>query len=117
MNLREYIEKIRELGELREIKGVDWNLEIGAITLYLAKHQKLSTLLFDKIKDYQPGYRILASPCSSEKSINLLLGLPLELRGLEIVKKLRNKLSEPLKLIPPVEVKDGPDTGECPSRR
>lgn len=108
MDLREFIDKLREAGELQVIEGADWNLEIGAATYLSAKKPNPPALLFDKIKGYKPGYRILASPCSTEKRVNILLGFPLELKGLEIVKKLRDKLNKPLKLIPPVEVKKGP---------
>ena len=29
--LREWLEEVAKMGELRVIKGADWNLEIGAI--------------------------------------------------------------------------------------
>ena len=108
MDLREFIDKVKEVGELEVVEGANWDLEIGAITYLMAKKPNPPALLFDKIPGYKPGYRILASALSTEKRANLLLGLPLELKGLEIVSKLRDKLNEPLELIPPVEVKEGP---------
>ena len=55
-----------------------------------------------------PLTMILTLPCSTEKRIDLQLGLPVELKGLELVKKLKDKLNEPLELIPPLEIKEGP---------
>jgi len=50
---------VRELGELREIKGADWNLEMGAITELAYKGQTdRPAILFDEIKDYPKGYRV-----------------------------------------------------------
>ena len=40
--LREHIEALRELGELREVdQPVDWNLEIGAITRRICETSRL----------------------------------------------------------------------------
>lgn len=108
MGLRKYINKVKELGELKLIEGANWDLEIGAITYLVAKKPNPPALLFDNIKGYKPGYRILSLPCTSAKRLNLVLGLPLELRGLEVVSKLRDKLNEQLQLVPPVEVGKGP---------
>jgi 4-hydroxy-3-polyprenylbenzoate decarboxylase len=57
-DLRTWIEKVRELGLLREVRGADWNLEIGAITDMNVKGNKY-TLLFDEIKGYPKGFRLL----------------------------------------------------------
>jgi len=62
-DLRDWIEDIRREGLLREIKGADWDLEIGAITDINAKTNRF-TLLFDEIKGYPKGKR-LSSPAHS----------------------------------------------------
>ncbi len=108
MDLREFIERLEKLGELRLIEGANWDLEIGAVTYLAAKTPNTPALLFDKIKGYPPGYRILVNPYSNDKRIAVTLGLPLEARRLDLVKKVRDKLNEPSRLIPPVEVKNGP---------
>jgi 3-polyprenyl-4-hydroxybenzoate decarboxylase len=36
-DLRAFIEELRDAGDLREISGADWNLEIGAITELLGE--------------------------------------------------------------------------------
>ena len=107
-DLREFIDRVKELGELRVVEGANWNLEIGAVTYLAAKASNPAAVLFDKIEGYPAGYRVLANPYCNERRMALTLGLPLELGPLELVGKMRDKLGEPLKLVPPVEVKDGP---------
>jgi UbiD family decarboxylase len=107
MDLREFINKANELGELKEIEGADGELEIGAITYLTAKEPEPPALLFDKIIGHKPGYRLLANANLTDKRTNLLLGLPIEARGLELVRNIKERLNEPLKLTPPIEVKDG----------
>jgi len=75
-----------------------------------AKAPNPPALLFDKIKDYPPGYRVLATPCCNDKRIALTLGLPLEASGLDLIRNMRDKINEPFKALPPVMVKDGPIT-------
>ncbi|MBI2848043.1 MAG: UbiD family decarboxylase [Chloroflexi bacterium] len=109
-DLREYIEKVRESGELRVIKGASCHLEIGAISYLAAESDKPPALLFDNINGYEPGFRVFTIPCSTDTRAALMLGLPLQAKGLELVKKLKEKFAEPLKLLPPVEVSKGPIT-------
>ena len=47
-DLREWIEGVRALGLLKDVKGADWNLEVGAITDLNVKAKKF-TLLFDAL--------------------------------------------------------------------
>jgi UbiD family decarboxylase len=107
-DLRDFIAKVKEIDELRVVEGANWDLEIGAVTRLAAKAANPHALLFDRIKDYPAGYRILANPYSDDRRLALTLGLPLGVSRLELVGKMRDKLKEPLKLLPPVEVKEGP---------
>lgn len=57
-DLREWIRKVGEIGELKVIEGADWDLEIGALSVLASKHKENSpALLFDRIKDYPQGRR------------------------------------------------------------
>ena len=49
-DLREYIQAVDRLGELRVVNGADWDLEIGAITEVAARAAKPKVVLFDNIK-------------------------------------------------------------------
>ena len=36
-DLRDWIESVEQFGELKTVKGADWNLEIGAVTEVAAR--------------------------------------------------------------------------------
>ncbi len=107
-DLREFITKVKDLGELRVIENADWNLEIGAMTFLAAENANPPALLFDKIKGYSPGYRVFTIPFTTEKRIALALGLPLEASRMELVKAMRDRAIKSDVFIPPVEVKEAP---------
>lgn len=107
-DLREYLKKAEEIGQVNRVEGADWNLEIGNITELQMSVKDSPMLLFDKIKGYQHGYRIVTNYLHNELQYNLALGFPLEATGLEIVQILRDNLKRGIKPIPPIEVKDGP---------
>jgi UbiD family decarboxylase len=108
MDLREFIDNVKTLGELKVIEGAHWDLEIGAITYLVARKPKPPALLFDKIPGYKHGYRILSLPINSENRQCLQMGLPTGLKGAERIQAILNKMNRSMKLIPPVEVKKGP---------
>ncbi|MFC1893774.1 UbiD family decarboxylase [Chloroflexota bacterium] len=107
-DLREYIEQVDSSGELRRIEGADWDLEMGAITEVAASSPACPMLLFDKIKGYKPGYRVVTNLLHTEKRLALAIGESPNLRGVGLVRKWRQKMGEIAQGLPPVEVGDGP---------
>ncbi len=106
MDLREYIAEIKSVGELRELDGADWNLEIGTLTELVGEKDGPS-LLFDNIKDYPQGYRVLAMCMNNAKQINKALGFPADQPTLDLLKAFKDKLAQ-VKPLPPEEVSSGP---------
>ncbi len=110
-DLRWFLSKVEELGELKKIYGVDWDVEMGGITeiLYREKAEKSPALLFDRIKDYPEGYQCLYGMLNSPKRFALSLGIdpPKEVRLMDLLKRYREKMKD-MKLIPPKYVEDGP---------
>ena len=92
-DLRELIAKADELGLVRKIDGADWDLEIGTITELAQSKPDMPLLLFDNIKGYPPGYRVVTNILNSFKLIALTCGFPLEARGVDLVKAWRKKQS------------------------
>ncbi|MFQ5917859.1 MAG: UbiD family decarboxylase [Candidatus Binatia bacterium] len=90
-DLRKFIDQLKGLGELEVIEGADWKLEIGAIT-EIKGEKEGPALLFDKIKGYPPGFRILSNVFCTHKRSALALGLPLELRGVDLLNAWRKRL-------------------------
>lgn len=106
MDLREYIEKIRQIGELREIDEADWNLEMGTITEIISERDG-PALLFDKIKGYPEGYRVLTNFLNNPKHVSASFGLPVDMPSLDLTQALKARFAE-MKPIPPEEVSEGP---------
>ncbi len=107
-DLRDYIEKVKELGEYKLLEGADWNLEIGEINQWQVTNPASPLLVFDKIKGYPPGFRVVCNAFTSQRREALALRLPLESRGLELVRAWKDKVKAGIKPVPPVVVKTGP---------
>src|SRR2546425_429217 len=108
-DLREWLARVEELGELRQIDGAHWRLEMGAITelLYRRGPQPPPAILFDRVPGYPPGYRTLFGMTCSVKRMALTLGLPMVESGLELVQNYRRKIRD-FHPIPPKVVRGGP---------
>ncbi|WP_201319343.1 UbiD family decarboxylase [Paenibacillus sp. EPM92] len=107
-DLREYIDACKAIDNWREILDADWNEEIGALTEATAELiPDPPMLMFDRIKDYPAGMRVVSLLLSSPKRVALSLGLPLEKSKLELVRLAARKIKE-VKALPPVEVLHGP---------
>ncbi|MFQ5849482.1 MAG: UbiD family decarboxylase [Candidatus Binatia bacterium] len=90
-DLRNFIDQLNELGELKVVEGADWKLEVGAITEIMGEKEG-PVLLFDEIKGYPPGYRILSNVFRTHKRTALTLGLPLDLHGVDLLNAWRKRL-------------------------
>jgi len=107
-DLRGWIRAVDELGELKKIHGADWDVEIGAIT-ELGHHrgEQSHALLFDNIKGYPEGYRVLSNTLNTVKRIALTLHMDTNYTRLEFVRDIKRHISE-VKYVKPDVVKDGP---------
>src|SRR3954463_10304208 len=91
-DLRGYIAAADALGELRRVEGADWDLELGAITEVAARAANPKIILFDGIKGYPEGYRVLTNPVCSASTTGLAFGLDPKLTGMEIIRAWKEKL-------------------------
>lgn len=105
-DLREYIEAIDRLGELRIVNGADWDLELGAITEVAARASKPKVVLFDNIKGYPRGFRVIVNAVCSPATTGVAFGLDPTLAGMDMIRAWKEKLGSyrPLK---PVDVSSG----------
>lgn len=107
---REYMSRLEEVGELKRIDTeVDWNLELGAI-MRRANDLREPALLFEKIKDYSSDSKVFANIIGAAKPnvfkrVCLVLELPLDTPGPEIIEELTRRFENPIK---PVSVRSGP---------
>lgn len=89
LDLRAWLEQVKELGELKEVHGADWNLELGAISELNVRKEGHSALLFDNIADYLEGYRVLTCSTSSPARLASILRLQTEPSHSALVQSLR----------------------------
>ncbi len=106
MDLRQYLAEIDNIGGLRKVEGADWNLEIGALTEMVGEKDG-PALLFDNIKDYQAGYRVLTNFLNNSKHVNKAFCFPGEQPTLELLRAVKEKFAR-VKPLAPLEVADGP---------
>ncbi|MFQ5683533.1 MAG: UbiD family decarboxylase [Candidatus Binatia bacterium] len=106
-DLREWIKKVDDIGELARIDGADWNLELGAVAEVGARGPNSRSILFDKIKGYPAGYRVLVGMVESLKRAAVTTNLPANIRRNDFIAAWKKRLNHPV-LIPPKVVKAGP---------
>lgn len=110
-DLRGYIEKLQQIGEVQTIEQeVDWNLEVGAI-IRRSYDLKAPSPFFQKIKGYPYGHRVFGAPIGTSKAdryyarIATALDMPIDIRAKEFIQEFNRRQKKP---IPPRIVKDGP---------
>ena len=107
-DLREHIEACKQADDWREIYDADWKEEIGALTEATAELiNDPPMLMFDRIKGYPAGFRVVSLLQASPKRVALSLALPPDKSKLELVRLAVKRMQE-VKEIAPVEVGTGP---------
>ena len=106
-DLREWMDKVEEMGELLKVDGANWEIEIGTITDLYQQCPGSPALLFDKVPGYPEGFRVMSNSCMSLKRIAYSFDLPTDLSPTEMVLAWREK-EKNLKYLPPKVVSDGP---------
>lgn len=105
-DLRDWLKKAEEVGELKVVnEEVDWDEELSAITYMAAKQKASPALLFEKIKGYPQGFRVLSNILgSSLRRIALSMGLSMDLSTIQMIREARDLYKNP---IPPEEIAQG----------
>ncbi|MDP6176034.1 MAG: UbiD family decarboxylase, partial [Rhodospirillales bacterium] len=110
-DLRDFIKRVEEAGELLKIDGADWNLEIGALNEMISAEggDKAGPLmLFDKIPGSPEGFRVLTGMTASPLRTAMVLGFEENSTSIEMVQAYRNRMTDDFELTPPEEVEGGP---------
>ncbi len=92
-DLRQWMDEADRIGELKSIEGADPRYDIGAISELNSKNLG-PAIIFDKIKGYAPGFRILTNSASNIRTFNLTFGLPVENTIRDTIKTLMEKTSQ-----------------------
>jgi len=106
-DLREFITALEKNNELKTVEGADWDLEIG--TIDELNYEKLGpAFLFDRIKDYPAGYRVLTNAMDSLRRALLAIDFPMDLDVDTAVERFDEKVFSSYRPVPPVDVGTGP---------
>jgi UbiD family decarboxylase len=106
-DLREFIEILETMNDLRIVENADPNLEIGILTAIIGRRKNHPALLFDKIKGYKGGFRIITNIITTERRHMLAAGIDPGEKIEDMVNFLAMILQN-YKPIKPIEVSDGP---------
>lgn len=106
--LRDWMEGIDRLGELRVVEGANWEEDIGMATEVLQHAiNRAPAVSFDAIPGFAPGYRVLVNHFGSQRRIAYTLGLDPDAPMQEIIQQWRKRNEEHEPLAPRI-VSDGP---------
>src|SRR5437870_13021247 len=105
-DMREYINTLEEMGELRRFEGADLNLEVGALTERAAEKEG-PALLFSHFKGYPENFRVISNVFRTCKRTAPAMGLPTDLKGVDFLYAWRRKLAA-FKPVPVEQMEGGP---------
>ncbi len=104
-DLRQFVDALEETGDLLRIREeVDWDLEAGAINRR-AYERSGPAVLFERIKDYPPGYRLFGGSLGTFRRVAIALGLDPNTPVREIYREYERREEYPVK---PYSVETGP---------
>ncbi|MDO8692435.1 MAG: UbiD family decarboxylase, partial [Dehalococcoidia bacterium] len=107
-DVRGWIEEVEKMGQMKHIEGADWDLEIGAlIEIVCRENPSRPALLFDNIKGYPQGYRVVAGLLNTIPRLAMTTGLRPDISKVDFVREWRNRIRN-LKYLPPTLVNKGP---------
>src|SRR6266852_1739460 len=93
-DLRGWMAAVDQIGELKQLDGADWDVEIGTVT-EMGHHrgEQSKALLFDNIKGYPKGYRVLSNTMNTTKRLALTLHQGTNYTRIEFVKEIKNRIT------------------------
>ena len=105
-DLREWLLKAQEMGELKTAKSIDLE-DVGRIAEISTGFESAPAVLLDDFPGYKPGYRILINPYGSAARIGLSFGFPPDEDRIGLLDHFKKKIQE-VGLIAPEYVESGP---------
>lgn len=106
-DLRQWLEQIETLGELRVVRGANLDEDAGMLAEMLSHSEEAPAVIMDDIPGYPQGYRILLNANGAKRRIAHTFGLQPDIDSFALVEALAERLQR-LELIPPALVGDGP---------
>jgi 3-polyprenyl-4-hydroxybenzoate decarboxylase len=79
-DLREWIAEAKKLGEVREVKGLSWQSDIGAATEVVMHEENAPCVIFEEIPGTLKGSKVLVNFFGGERQ-KMTLGFPKKARA------------------------------------
>lgn len=93
LDLRQWLDQAENLRLLKKVDEADWDNEIGALTALNLARKDCPALLFDNIKDYRRGRRVLSCSTSCRPLVAMTFGIATEISSdLELMNTFRQAL-------------------------
>src|ERR1700740_1672811 len=106
-DLRQWLAEAQRLGEIRQVKGLAWQSEIGMLSEMAVRRDDAPCFLFEDVPDTIAGSRVLVNFFGGKRK-NMTLGFPTNLSKVELSEGFRLHYAAEMKRVPPRYVKHGP---------
>jgi len=106
-DLREWLAEAERLGEVRHVKGANWQEDIGLVAEAILRAENGPCVVFDEVEGCPKGYRLLLNMFAGRRR-NMTLGFPTELSKWELSDGYRDAFLTSQKNIPHEIVETGP---------
>src|SRR5437762_1908872 len=103
-DVRDIVDYAQSIGQLARINGADWNLEIGVLAEIFAHSNpgRAPAVLFDNIKGYPGGMRIVSGLHNTCRRLAYAFGFPAADAPTPLVKAYRRRMRADFRRIPPM---------------
>ena len=106
-DLRNWLEDVESIGELRTITGVEHREEIGGLVDIFQRKMGNPAVMFDEVPGFPKGHRVIANILTSVPRINVALGLDPEASEMDLIRWWRDYMGD-APTHAPREVNGGP---------
>jgi 4-hydroxy-3-polyprenylbenzoate decarboxylase len=106
-DMRQWLAEAQRLGEVKIVKGLSWQRDIGTMSEMAAHTDNAPCFVFEDIPDTLPGSRVLINFFDGKRK-NMTLGFPTEMSKIELSEGFRAHYAADMKRIPPKFVETGP---------
>ena len=111
-DLRGWIERATQLGEIREISGASWEKDMGLVAEVILREENGPCVLFDDVPGCPKGFRLLLNMFAGRRK-NMTLGLPEHLNKWELSNTYRECFLKKERAIKHQIIDDGPIFENC----
>ncbi len=93
-DLREFAQTLQETDQIKLLEGANPDLEIGGASQIAAESAKCPALMFDGLKDFPKGHRLLTNAVANKTRERLVFGIAPELSDKDASKLWKDKLKQ-----------------------